>query len=421
MDPLLGLFPPGSAVDVDDTLLIGGCRADDLASEFGTPVLVVDEAALRARAREYRRELSDRWPNSRVVFASKAFASTAIQRVMVEEGLGLDVAGGGEIITALAAGADPSLLVLHGNSKSFEELTLAVERGVGLVVIDNSDDVDKLEAIVPVGRQQKVLVRIIPGVIADTHADILTGHDGSKFGLSPVDAQPLISRIEASPQLQMMGLHVHVGSQILDVGPFAASVAPIAALGEFPIYDLGGGLGARYSYADKPPAVATYLEALIGAAREHLPADSQIIIEPGRSMVAQNAATLYRVNTVKRGRKSGSPTFVGVDGGMGDNLEVSLYDQRFEAAVATRMSVKGEPVTLVGRHCESGDVLINEIALPHPQVGDLIAVPATGAYTFTMSNNYNGNRRIPVVFASNGAARLVVRRETWADLLARDV
>ncbi len=215
----------------------------------------------------------------------------------------------------------------------------------------------------------------------------------------------------------MMGLHVHVGSQILDVEPFAQSVAPIAALGEFPIYDLGGGLGARYTYADQPPTVAAYLDALIGAARTHLPAESQIIIEPGRSMVAQNAATLYRVNTVKRGKF----TFVGVDGGMGDNLEVSLYGQRFEAAVATRMSAQGEPVTLVGRHCESGDVLIPEINLPDPRVGDLIAVPATGAYTFTMSNNYNGNRRIPVVFADNGHARLVVRRETWADLLARDV
>lgn len=417
MDPLLGLFPPGSAIAADDTLMIAGCRADDLAAEFGTPTLVVAEDALRARAREYRTELAARWPNSRVVFASKAFPSTAVQRVMIEEGLGLDVAGGGEIITALAAGADPSLLVLHGNAKSVEEIDLVVEHGVGIVVVDNSDDVDKLEAAVPSGRTQDVLVRIIPGVVADTHADILTGHDGSKFGLSPADARPLIARIEASPSLIMKGLHVHVGSQILDVEPFAQSVAPIAALGEFPIYDLGGGLGARYSYADQPPTVAAYLDALIGAARAHLPAESQIIIEPGRSMVSQSAATLYRVNTVKRGKF----TFVGVDGGMGDNLEVSLYNQRFEAAVATRMSQAGEPVTLVGRHCESGDVLIDDIHLPDPHVGDLIAVPATGAYCFTLSNNYNGNRRIPVVFAREGNARLVVRRETWADLLARDV
>ena len=417
MDALLELFPSGSSVADDDTLVIGGCRADDLADEFGTPTLVVDEQAVRARAREYRSELSARWPNSRVVFASKAFPCTAIQRVMVEEGIGLDVAGGGEIITAIAAGADASKLVLHGNAKSSEEIALAVKHGVGLVVVDNADDVDKLEATVPAGRQQDVLVRIIPGVIADTHAHILTGHDGSKFGLAPADARPLIKRIEASRTLNMMGVHVHVGSQILDVEPFAASVAPVRALGEFPIYDLGGGLGSRYSYADHPPTIAAYLDALIGAAREQLPTESQIIIEPGRSMVAESATTLYRVNTVKRG----AFTFVGVDGGMGDNLEVALFNQRFEAAIATRMSAAGERVNLVGRHCESGDVLIDGVDLPDPRVGDLVAVPVTGAYCFTMSNNYNGNRRIPVVFADDGEAHLVVRRETWADLLARDL
>jgi diaminopimelate decarboxylase len=216
----------------------------------------------------------------------------------------------------------------------------------------------------------------------------------------------------------MRGLHVHVGSQILAVEPFAQSVAPVAALGEFPVYDLGGGLGARYTYADEPPSIGAYLDALTGAAREHLPPDAELIIEPGRSMVASAATTLYRVVTVKRGAR----TFVAVDGGMGDNLEVALVGQRFEAAIADRVSAGGgEPVSVVGRHCESGDVLIDEIALPGPRVGDLLAVPATGAYCFTMSNNYNGARRIPVVFASDGAARLVVRRETLADLLARDV
>jgi diaminopimelate decarboxylase len=421
MDSLLGLFPPGSSVDAGDTLVIGGCRADALAEEFGTPVLVVAEAALRARAREYRTELDTRWPNSRVAFASKAFPATAVQRVMIEEGLGLDVAGGGEIITAMAGGANPADLILHGNAKSIEEIELAVDRGIGLVVVDNADDVDKLEAAVPPGRSQDVLVRIIPGVTANTHTDILTGHEGSKFGLAPPEAKTLIARIEASSKLTMMGLHVHVGSQILDVDPFAASVVPIAALGAFPIYDLGGGLGARYTYADRPPTIAAYLDGLIAAARAHLPADCQLIIEPGRSMVASNAVTLYRVNTVKRGPGPGAAVFVGIDGGMGDNLEVSLYDQRFEAAVATRMSASGHPCVLVGRHCESGDVLIDGVDLPNPRVGDLIAVPATGAYTFTMSNNYNGNRRIPVVFTRDGHARLAVRRETWADLLARDI
>jgi diaminopimelate decarboxylase len=418
VDALLSLFPPGSEWDDDGMLLIGGCRADALADEFGTPVLVVSERALRSRAREYADELAARWPRSRVVFASKAFPCTAVQRVMVEEGLGLDVAGGGEIVTALAAGADPALLVLHGNAKSDEEIAMAVEHGIGLVVVDNSDDVDRLEATVPAGRAQDVLVRVIPGVQADTHASVLTGHEGSKFGLPPSAAAELIGRIERSPRLRLQGLHVHVGSQILDVEPFAKSVAPIAALGEFPVYDLGGGLGARYSYEDRPPSVPEYLDALTGAAREHLPGDAELIVEPGRSMVASAAATIYRVVTVKRG----SVTFVAVDGGMGDNLEVALFGQRFEAAVADRMdATDGETVTLVGRHCESGDVLVDGVRLDAPRVGDLIAVPATGAYCHTMANNYNGNRRIPVAFAADGAARLVVRRETWADLLARDV
>ncbi len=418
VDALLSLFPPGSATDPDGMLTIAGCRADALAEEFGTPVLVVSETALRARAREYADALVARWPNSRVVFASKAFPCTAIQRVMVEEGLGLDVAGGGEIVTALKAGADPALLVLHGNAKGDDEIAMVVEHGIGLVVVDNADDVDRLEAAVPDGRVQNVLVRVIPGVEADTHAHVLTGHAGSKFGLAPAAAAELIRRIERSPKLGMQGLHVHVGSQILDVEPFAASVAPVAALGEFPVYDLGGGLGARYSYDDHAPSVGAYLDALISAAREHLPAEAEVIIEPGRSMVASAAATLYRVVTVKRGEI----TFVAVDGGMGDNLEVALFDQRFEAGIADRLeAAEGELVTVVGRHCESGDVLVDGVRLAAPRVGDLLAVPATGAYCFTMANNYNGTRRIPVVFAAGGEARLVIRRETWADLLARDI
>jgi len=421
MGDLLSLFPPGSTVDADGCLLVEGCRATDLAAEFETPVLVVSEPALRARATEYVTEFAARWPDSRVVFASKAFPCTAVQRVMSEEGLGLDVAGGGEIITALKAGADPGLLVLHGNAKTDAEIALAVEHGIGLVVVDNSDDVDRLEATVPPGRRQDVLVRVIPGVIADTHASVLTGHAESKFGLAPAAAAELIKRIEHSPRLRMRGLHVHIGSQILDAEPFAASVPALAALGEYEVYDLGGGLGARYTYADNPPSVPEYLDALVGAARAYLPSlpsAAQLIIEPGRSMVARAGFTLYRVVTVKRELR----TFVAVDGGMGDNLEVALFGQRFEAGLADRIDAAGgELVTVVGRHCESGDVLINGAQLPDPRVDDVVAVAVTGAYCFAMSNNYNGNRRIPVVFVRDGRARLVVRRETWDDLLLRDV
>jgi diaminopimelate decarboxylase len=418
MSELLDLFPPGSGTDSDGMLIIGGCRADDLAAEFGTPVLVVAEEALRQRAREYASELTSRWSNSRVAFASKAFPCTAVQRVMVQEGLGLDVAGGGEILTALKAGVDPALIVLHGNAKTTEEITMAVDNGIGLVVVDGPDDVDRLEAIVPSGRTQDVLVRVIPGVTADTHAHVLTGHEGSKFGLAPATARALIGRIEHSSRLRMRGVHAHVGSQILEAQPLADAVAPLAALGEFEIYDLGGGLGARYTWADQPPTIAEYLDVLVAAARAQLPPSAEIIIEPGRSMVATTAATIYRVITIKRGE----PTFVAVDGGMGDNLEVALFDQRFEAGIANRLDAsEGETVSVVGRHCESGDILVDGVPLNSPRVDDLLAVPATGAYCYTMSNNYNGNRRIPVVFVASGTPSLVVRRETWDDLAARDV
>jgi len=416
--PLLDLFPTGAVVDPDGTLVVGGCRVDDLAREFGTPAIVVDEASLRARAREYRTALTSRRPNARVVFASKAFPATAVQRVMVEEGLGLDVAGGGEILSALRAGVDPALIVMHGNAKTTEELRIAVEAGIGLVVVDNEDDVDRLEQLVEPGRAQGVLVRIVPEVMSSTHPAVQTGQVGSKFGLTAAAARLLIGRIEASPLLELRGVHAHVGSQIMDAAELAAAVAPLAALGTFPVYDLGGGLGARYTTTDQPASVDEYVEALLAAADEHLPADAEIIIEPGRSMVNASAFTLYTVTTVKRDAR----TFVAVDGGMGDNLEVALFQQRFEAVLADRLHDEdAEEVVVVGRHCESGDVLIDPLRLPAARVGDLLAVPATGAYTHTMANNYNGYRRPPVVFVRDGEARAVIRRETWEDLFDRDL
>ena len=415
-DEPLSLFPSGTWQDDDGMVVVGGCRLDTLAGRYGTPVLVVAEGALRLRARDYRSQLAARWPDTQVAFASKAFPCTAVQRLMVSEGLWLDVAGGGEIVTALAAGADPATLVLHGNAKTTEEIELAVRSGVGIVVVDNLDDVDRLEAAVPAGQVQGCLVRVIPGVQATTYAAYATGHEGSKFGLSPAVAREAIARIEGAERLRMDGLHTHVGSQIMDAGELAAAVEPLAGLGEFPVYDLGGGLGARYTYTDHPPRLEEYLDALLAAAREHLPAGARILIEPGRSMVASSAVTVYTVTTVK----PGSTTFVAVDGGMGDNLEVALVGQRFEPTMANRVG-GGETVTVVGRHCESGDVLAENVPLREPRVGDLLTVPVTGAYCFTMSNNYNGARRIPVVFADNGESRLVVRRESWQDLLARDV
>ena len=416
-EDLLGLFPPGTRTDGDGTLVVGGCRLDDVAAEFGTPAIVVAEDALRNRAREYLNAFRSRWPRSDLAFASKSFPCTAVQRVMVEEGLHLDVAGGGEILTAIKAGADPARLVLHGNAKTDEELELAVEHGLGLVVIDNFDDIDRLERIVPHGHRQRCLVRVIPGVEAATHASQATGHAGSKFGLLPDDAREAIARVERSAVLQLDGVHTHVGSQLLNVEQLAAAVEPIAKLGTFDTYDLGGGLGVRYTYDEHPPTVDEYAEAMVAQARALLPDGSRIIIEPGRSMVATSACTVYRVTTIKRG----VVTHVAVDGGMGDNLEVSLTGQRFEATMVGSGRRRGETVSVVGRHCESGDQLVDGIALREPAVGDLLAVPVTGAYCYTMSNQYNGARRVPVVFARDGEARLVVRRDTWDDLLIRDV
>lgn len=408
------LFPPGTQLDTSGELIIGGCRATDLATAFGTPSLIIEETALRRRARRYADGLASRWPNSQVVWASKSLPYTAVYRVLSEEGLGVDVSGGGELVMALAAGVDPMKLVLHGNAKTDAEITMAVRAGVGTIVIDNFDDIDRLERLVD--GEQAVLVRIIPGVLPATHPAIATGQDDSKFGLSLADARVAIRRLRGSDKLRLDGLHVHIGSQILETEPFARAVEAISGLGEFSVYNLGGGLGARYTYDDQPPTIEDYLDTLTQRAKLLLPDDARLIIEPGRSLVAEVGVTLYRVTTVKRGAR----TFVAVDGGMGDNLEVALYGQRFEATIVDRVG-GGEQYILVGRHCESGDKIIDGVALRDPKVGDIIAVPVTGAYCMTMANNYNGACRPPIVFVREGVPHLVLRRETYDDLQRRDL
>ena len=411
---IISLFPSGTSLNESNELLIGGCSASELVSTFGTPAVIIDEAALRDRARRYLDGLRSRWPNSEVVWASKSLPLTSVFRTLGEEGLAVDVAGGGELVMALAAGVKPSKILMHGNAKTDHDIEMAVEAGVGTIVIDNFDDIDRLEKIVR--NEQAVLVRIIPGILPETHLANATGQDDSKFGLSISNAKVAIERLKASNKLRLDGLHLHLGSQIMSTAPFVQSVEAIASLGEFSVYDLGGGLGVRYTHKDNPPSIEAYLDALIDTARKYLPSTAKILIEPGRSMVADTAVTLYRVVTIKRSAR----TFVAIDGGMADNLEVSLYGQRFEATVANRVG-GGDLYALVGRHCESGDILIDGVQLQDPQVGDIIAVPVTGAYCLSMANNYNGARRPPVVFCRDGVARPVVRRETYEDLLARDI
>jgi diaminopimelate decarboxylase len=410
---LLPLFPEHSSVTPDGELVIGGVGVTELAERYGTPAYIVDEAGLRNQARRLRDGLAARRPDSEVVFASKAFPCVAAYQVFAAEGLSVDVAGAGELVMALAAGVPADRLYLHGNAKTSAELTMALQAGVGTVVVDNFDDIDRLEQLAT--GPQRVLLRIIPGISPHTHESQSTGGDDSKFGLPADQARAAIARIRASDRLRLDGLHLHIGSQILETEPFGRAVEAVAGLGTFDVYDIGGGLGVRYTRQDEAPAVGPYLDVIASAADAYLPAGARLVIEPGRCLVARSCITLYRATTVKRTGR----TFVAVDGGMADNLDAALTGQSFEAVLATRMTEPpAEVVDLVGRQCESGDLLVGGLALPAPAVGDLVAMPVTGAYTYTLANNYNGALRPPIVFCRDGQARLAAERETHDHVLA---
>jgi diaminopimelate decarboxylase len=412
--PDLSLLPPSADIDGDD-LRIGGCSLTEVAERFGTPAYVFDEQALRDRASEYLAAMRARHPRSRVCFAVKAYPSVSMIRVLSAEGLGCDVVGAGELRLAQAAGADPAGIVMHGNAKSDEDIEAAARAGIGYVVVDGFDDIDRIERIAT--GQVPALLRVSPGVESATHAALATGGKQSKFGV-PVEQVPeAIARLRAVPSIDLRGLHVHIGSQILATDQFEAAVEALASLERFEVYDFGGGLGVRYEPGDAAPSVDEYAQRLTAAAHKHLGEDIDIIVEPGRSMVARAGVTLYRVVTVKQAGK----LHVAVDGGMGDNLEHSLYGQRFTPLVIGHWDAPPVIADLVGRHCESGDVITPDVPLAAPAVGDLVVVAATGAYCFTMSNNYNAALRPPVIYCAGEQARLGVRRETFADLLAREV
>jgi diaminopimelate decarboxylase len=412
---LLPLFPEHSSIGPDGELAIGGVGVRDLAERFGTPAYIVDEAGLRNQAARFSGGLAARHPDSEVVFASKSLPCLAVYQLFAAAGLSIDVAGAGELVMALAAGAAPERMYLHGNAKTTAELTMALEAGVATVVVDNFDDIDRLEQLATPARPQPVLIRIIPGVAPETHESQSTGGADSKFGLPLDQAREAIACIRSSDKLRLDGLHLHIGSQILDTEPFARAVEAVSVLGEFPVYDVGGGLGVRYTLKDEAPTVEQYLDTIATAARNYLPAGAKLVIEPGRSLVASSCVTLYRVTTVKHTGR----TFVAVDGGMADNLDAALTGQGFEAALATRMTAEPDEITqLVGRQCESGDLLVGGLPLPAPRVGDLIAMPVTGAYTYTLANNYNGALKPPIVFVKDGQARLAAERETHEHVLA---
>jgi diaminopimelate decarboxylase len=410
----LSLFPPTTIIDGAD-LRVGGCSLIAISKEFGTPAFIIDEAALRARAREYVQEFRHQHSRSRVCFAVKSFPSASMIRVLAEEGVGCDVVGAGELRIALAAGADPATIVMHGNAKTDEDIQAAIAAHIGYIVVDGLDDIDRIEKFAE--ERVPVLLRVSPAITVTTHDALATGGAASKFGL-PVDQVPdAISRMRSVPAIDLQGLHVHIGSQILSPEQFEAGVAVLARLERFGVYDLGGGLGVRYVPGDEAPSVGEYAKRLAAALHKEIGEDVDLIVEPGRSLVAPVGLTLYRVVTVKRTAR----TYVAVDGGMGDNLEHSLYGQEFSPLVVGRWDEEHVVADLVGRHCEAGDVITPDVTLANPHVGDLVAVPVTGAYCFTMSNNYNAALRPPVVFCRDGIARVGVRRETYDDLIAREV
>lgn len=407
------VFPESSRVNAAGELEIGGCSAVELAATFGTPAYVVDETGLRAQMRRYRDGMAERWPNGAVTFASKSLPVLAAYAVAASEGLGVDVAGAGELLLALEAGVEPASIYLHGNAKSEDELRLAVEAGVGTIVVDNLADIERLEALLT--RPQDILIRVIPGIDPNTHRSVSTGGSDSKFGLPMDQATALIARLADHPTIRVEGVHLHIGSQILEVEPFRRAVEAIARFGTFRTYNIGGGLGVNYHTGHHAPSVEDYLDQITAIAREILPEGSRLLIEPGRSLVARSGVTLYEVNNVKTTAK----TFVAVNGGLADQMNVALTDTTFTALVANRANAAPDTTAqLVGRQCESGDLLVDAARLAAPAPGDIIALAATGAYGYTLSNNYNGALKPPVIFCREGDARLAVRRETYDDYLA---
>jgi len=412
------VWPRHSEVDERGVLRIGGCDARELAREFGTPAYVVAEDDVRDRARAFRAAFAARHPGrTDLFFASKAFPCTAILRIMHEEGVGCDVASGGELHLALRADFAPERILLHGNAKSAGELATALEAGVGLIVLDNRDDLERTEALAAArGMRQRVLIRVTPGVRGATHDKISTGQADSKFGFGLTEAREAVTRLAGSPALQLDGLHLHIGSQLLDLEPFRAAIAMLGELGDHPVVNLGGGLGVAYTAAQQPPSLEAYVDAKVSAVEDHLGTGKVIHDEPGRALTAQAGVTLYTVETVKRNVS----VWVGVDGGMADNLRPMLYGAPYEAQIVDRFG-DDTPCRLTGKHCESGDVLVDDARLADPRPGDLVATPVTGAYCHAMANTYNGVPRPPVILCRAGDARVVVRRETHDDLLARDV
>ncbi|PWC03128.1 diaminopimelate decarboxylase [Agromyces badenianii] len=433
------VWPSTATRDDAGRLVVAGRDAASLAAEFGTPLYVVDEAEARARATRIKRAFDDAAASVgttvTVYYAGKAFLSGAIVRWVTDEGLAVDVCTGGELAVALAAGADPARLGFHGNNKSIAEIERGVGAGVGAIVIDSEIEIERVaDAAARAGRVQAVRLRVNSGVHASTHEFLATAHEDQKFGVSLDRAVELGTRIRSHPSLHFLGLHCHIGSQIFDSAGFAESAerllaahAELSRLAPVPELNLGGGFGIAYTSVDEPAPIEEIAAGIVRAVaigcREHDVPVPKLAFEPGRSIIGPAGVTLYTVGTVKPVPiEGGVRHYVSVDGGMSDNARTALYGAEYSARLASRVSAAAPAlVRVAGKHCESGDIVVDAEYLPGDVApGDLLAVPATGAYCWSLASNYNHVPRPPVVAVREGVARVIVHGETEAGLLARD-
>ena len=405
---------PLTSKRIGTAMTVGGCDLEALATEFGTPLQVVDAADIDDRVQQYRSALDGLPRPARAVFATKALPILAVVARLARAGIGADVTTTGELTLARRAGVPPATIVSHGNARSIDELAEVCDAGVGLVVLDGPQDLEHLASVAT--RSVDVLLRITPGIAPATHQSMATAHHGQKFGVTLDEAPALIRSIAASPTLRLRGVHFHVGSQITALGPFAEAIARVARLGSFEILDAGGGLGVPFTPEMATPSIAEHVAVLDSAmVAGGFDAATELIVEPGRALVARAVVTVYRVRTVKH---TAGRTFVAVDGGTSDDSEV-VTGLRTAAPFALAPDEHGELATLVGLHCDSGDVLAENVRLPPLAPGDLVVMPGTGAYTCPLASNYNCATRPAVVEVTRGRVRVIVRRETLDDLFAR--
>jgi diaminopimelate decarboxylase len=430
------LFPDTTRLTERNTLAIGGCDLVDLAAEYGTPLYVYDEATIRARARAFREALAEYGGRATICYAAKAYSAPWLLRLVAAEGLGLDVVSGGELHSAVRAGFPRERIFFHGNNKSEDELLFARAENIGRIVVDNLDEITLLTRVAAKQAARiPVLLRLGPGVDAHTHAHLLTGAEDTKFGLDIASgaAEAGVRAVLERPKLELRGFHAHIGSQIRDMRPYRESVERLFAFAAdmrektgFVMNEIspGGGYGVRYTMDDPETRPAEMIRAVVAivveAAGRHGFAEllPELTVEPGRSIIAPAGVAVYRVGSVKRGAR----TYIAVDGGMADNIRPTAYDATYTAVLASRVAGdRATDVAIAGKYCETGDILIQRVALPLPRVGEVIAIPAAGAYQLSMASNYNMAPRPAVVVVNDARARVVRRRETYDDLLAAEV